>query len=138
MAGGAVFLVQRGRADSLPGITAFQAADMGSRAVLEEMKRIGKGAISRLSGGCSNGSIKGKNSSAVDSQALSDLLKGAKCKVNVISYNNISAKGYLQPSSGEARGFMDVLKKSGISATRRKSKGEDIDAGCGQLRISKL
>lgn len=82
--------------------------------------------------------IKGENSSASDSQALADLLKGIKCKVNVISYNNISAKGYLQPSPGEVRGFMDVLKKSGISATKRKSKGEDIDAGCGQLRISKF
>jgi len=82
--------------------------------------------------------IKGENSSAADSQAVSVLLKGVKCKVNVISYNNITAKGYLQPSPGEVRGFMDILKKNGISATKRKSKGEDIDAGCGQLRISKF
>lgn len=82
--------------------------------------------------------MKGKNSSASDSQALTDLLKKVKCKVNVISYNDTSAKGYLQPSSGEIKGFMDVLKKSGINATKRKSKGQDIDAGCGQLRISKF
>lgn len=82
--------------------------------------------------------IKGENSSAADAEALAGLLKGAKCKVNVISYNNITAKGYLQPSAGEVRGFMDILKKNGINATKRKSKGEDIDAGCGQLRISKF
>jgi len=82
--------------------------------------------------------MKGENSSAADAEALSGLLKGIKCKVNVISYNNITAKGYLQPSPGEVRGFMDILKKGGVSATKRKSKGEDIDAGCGQLRISKF
>ena len=82
--------------------------------------------------------IKRENSSASDSQALADLLRGMKCKVNVISYNNISAIGYLQPSPGEVRGFMDVLKRNGINATKRKSKGEDIDAGCGQLRIAKF
>jgi len=82
--------------------------------------------------------IKGENSSAADALALSDLLKGTKCKVNVIAYNNIRAKGYLQPSPGQIRGFMDVLKNGAVNATKRRSKGEDIDAGCGQLRISKF
>ena len=82
--------------------------------------------------------MKGENASTDDARALVKLLKGIKCKVNVISYNNIAAGGYVQPDSGDVRMFMDTLKAGGVSATRRKSKGEDIDAGCGQLRISKF
>ena len=82
--------------------------------------------------------IKGENASVEDAKALAALLKNMKCKVNLISYNNIRAAGYVQPSASETRKFMDRLKTAGINITRRKSKGEDIDAGCCQLRISKL
>ncbi|MCX5679652.1 MAG: 23S rRNA (adenine(2503)-C(2))-methyltransferase RlmN [Candidatus Omnitrophica bacterium] len=90
--------------------------------------------------------IKGENSSKADSQALVDLLGCMKCKVNVISYNPVRSYGRtiasngasIQPSSGDIRCFIDVLKKSGVNVTKRKSKGEEIDAGCGQLRISKF
>ncbi|QQR77613.1 MAG: hypothetical protein IPJ67_00460 [Candidatus Moraniibacteriota bacterium] len=64
VSGGVVFLVRRGNADSVPGFTAFQAADMGSRAVIEEMKNLSEGdAITRLNGICEDGIISGKNSS---------------------------------------------------------------------------
>jgi 23S rRNA (adenine2503-C2)-methyltransferase len=61
-----------------------------------------------------------------------------KCKVNTISYNKIRAKDFGEPSGEAAKAFIKILKDGGISATHRKSRGEDIDAGCGQLRISKL
>lgn len=82
--------------------------------------------------------MKGENASKDDARALVTLLKGKKCKVNVISYNNISAAGYVQPSRRDVMDFMGILKAGSINATKRKSKGEDIDAGCGQLRISKF
>lgn len=64
VSGGAVFLVQRGKADSITGSAAFQAADMGSRLVLENMKRLNKNdAIAKLSGQCSDGTLSGENSS---------------------------------------------------------------------------
>ena len=64
VSGGAVFLVQRGNAESVPGITAFQAADTGSRTVLEEMKRLDAGdPIARLGGNCSGGALSGENAS---------------------------------------------------------------------------
>lgn len=82
--------------------------------------------------------IKGVNSSKADSLKLAGLLKGINCKVNTISYNKIKAIDYDEPSGHDVRVFMDALKAGGINAMHRKSKGEDIDAGCGQLRISKL
>ena len=98
VSGGAVFLVQRGRADSLPGIMAFQAADMGSRAVLEEMKSIGKGTISRLSGGCSNGSIKGKNSSGTYQITFRDIAdRQMSCSENLEDVAAIETTGFFAP-----------------------------------------
>lgn len=77
------------------------------------------------------------NSSEEDAAILADLLKGMKCKVNTISYNRIT-KNYTKPSTGEVKAFMRILKDRGINAMHRRSKGEDIDAGCGQLRITRL
>lgn len=59
-----VFLVRSGNADSIPSITAFQAADMGSRAVIKGMNQLGSSdAISHLDGNCHNGILSGENSS---------------------------------------------------------------------------
>ena len=82
--------------------------------------------------------LKGVNSSKKDASDLVKILKGIKCKVNAISYNRIPGKIYEEPTDSEIRIFMKVLKDGGVNATHRKPKGEDIDAGCGQLRISRL
>jgi 23S rRNA (adenine2503-C2)-methyltransferase len=82
--------------------------------------------------------IKGVNASEGDAFKLARLLTGMMCKVNIISYNQIKAKGYEAPTTEGVRDFMRVLKSRGINVMLRKSKGEDIDAGCGQLRISRL
>jgi adenine C2-methylase RlmN of 23S rRNA A2503 and tRNA A37 len=50
----------------------------------------------------------------------------------------VKAKGYEAPTAEDVKGFIRTLKGRGINVMLRKSKGEDIDAGCGQLRISKL
>jgi len=81
--------------------------------------------------------IGGVNCSPDDARKLAGLLKGMKCKVNTISYNLIT-KNYTKPSAGVVKTFMQALKDNGINAMHRRSKGEDIDAGCGQLRISRL
>jgi len=82
--------------------------------------------------------IKDVNSSKEDAHGLAALLKGSMCKVNLISYNQVRAKGYEAPAPREIKDFIGMLKRSGVNTMLRKSKGEDIDAGCGQLRISKL
>lgn len=82
--------------------------------------------------------IKGVNASEGDAFKLARLLTGLMCKVNIISYNQIKAKGYGAPTIEGVKNFIRTLNSRGINAMLRKSKGEDIDAGCGQLRISKL
>lgn len=82
--------------------------------------------------------IRGVNSSPEDARGLASLIKGLKCKVNTIACNRVMPGGCEGPSEEEAALFMKALKKSGVNAIRRKSRGEDIDAGCGQLRISRL
>lgn len=82
--------------------------------------------------------IKDVNVSGEDAAKLARLLKGVMCKVNTISYNQIRAKGYEAPEAEDVKNFLNILKRRGMNVTHRKSKGEDIDAGCGQLRISKL
>jgi len=82
--------------------------------------------------------IKDVNCSVEDARKLARLLRDMKCKVNTISYNKIKAKDLKEPSAKEVKTFLDTLKAAGTSAMHRKSKGDDIDAGCGQLRISKL
>jgi 23S rRNA (adenine2503-C2)-methyltransferase len=82
--------------------------------------------------------IKGANVSASDALKLVKLIKGMKCKVNTIAYNKIRIKGYSEPAGADIKAFLKILKDNGINVTHRKSKGEDIDAGCGQLRISRL
>lgn len=79
--------------------------------------------------------LEGINSSKDDALAVWKLLKGMKCKVNIIPYNDIKSKGYANGYSGV---FAGVLRDRGLNVTKRKSKGADIDAGCGQLRISRL
>lgn len=82
--------------------------------------------------------MKGVNASEGDAFKLARFLTGLMCKVNIISYNQIKAKGYEAPTIEGVKNFIRTLKSRGINAMLRKSKGEDIDAGCGQLRISKL
>jgi 23S rRNA (adenine2503-C2)-methyltransferase len=79
--------------------------------------------------------IKEINDFKEDAIRLANLLKGMKCKVNAISYNPASGEG---PRSGTpgVSGFTEILRRRGINATHRRSRGADIDAGCGQLRIS--
>jgi len=80
--------------------------------------------------------IRGENASVPDAFKLARLLTGMMCKVNVIVYNQIKAKGYEAPAKEDVGKFIRTLKTRGINVMLRKSKGEDIDAGCGQLRIS--
>ena len=82
--------------------------------------------------------IDGVNSSRESAAELAGLLKGIKCKVNAISYNRVADKNYKGPSDSEIEIFMATLKNNGVNAIHRKPKGDDIDAGCGQLRISRL
>lgn len=80
--------------------------------------------------------LKGVNVSVSDAGALAERLKGMKCRVNAISYNRAPGKDYAAPSEKDELQFIKALKDAGLNVTHRRPKGDDIDAGCGQLRIS--
>ncbi|MFH1996471.1 MAG: 23S rRNA (adenine(2503)-C(2))-methyltransferase RlmN [Candidatus Omnitrophota bacterium] len=80
--------------------------------------------------------IDGVNDSKRDAAALIRLLRGMKCKVNLIAQNRTNAPG-CKPSDGKiVTVFADTLTNAGITSTVRRPRGSDIDAGCGQLRIN--
>ena len=55
--------------------------------------------------------------------------------VNLIPYNP-GAGGFRRPSVERMEHFAEVLQEQGIAATLRISKGQDIAAGCGQLKVA--
>ncbi|MFG0380843.1 23S rRNA (adenine(2503)-C(2))-methyltransferase RlmN [Pseudomonas sp. zbq_18] len=61
------------------------------------------------------------------------LLKDFPCKINLIPFNPFPFSGYERPSNNAIRRFQDLLHKAGFNVTVRTTRGDDIDAACGQL-----
>lgn len=77
--------------------------------------------------------LDGVNDSRQDAIKLVKLLKGIAAKVNLIPFNPFPDSGYDCSPMPVIKEFKELLMKSGLVATIRKTRGEDIDAACGQL-----
>jgi 23S rRNA (adenine2503-C2)-methyltransferase len=77
--------------------------------------------------------VEGENDTPQAVCALSSLLKGIKCKINVIPINPSNGSSERLPSEKKLQEFADALFNSGLAATVRKSRGRDISGACGQL-----
>ncbi|MGI9303118.1 MAG: 23S rRNA (adenine(2503)-C(2))-methyltransferase RlmN [Gammaproteobacteria bacterium] len=77
--------------------------------------------------------LSGVNDSAQHAQRLAQLLRSIPCKVNLIPFNPFPATRYTRSSPAVIDTFRDVLQLSGIVTITRKTRGDDIDAACGQL-----
>jgi 23S rRNA (adenine2503-C2)-methyltransferase len=75
----------------------------------------------------------GENDTPEAVQSLADLLRGVKCKINVIPINPAGDFSAHTPSVKRLQGFADALTSAGLNATVRKSRGRDISGACGQL-----
>lgn len=82
--------------------------------------------------------IKGKNIEYFDAIRLSKITKGYPCHVNLIMLNQVKEKSLSACSAKEAERFINRLKENGVSATLRRSFGNDVGGACGQLRRSHL
>jgi 23S rRNA (adenine2503-C2)-methyltransferase len=80
--------------------------------------------------------IAGHNDSDVHADELADLLTGRLCHVNLIPLNPSEDPTLQAPSMPRARAFEGRLRAAGIAATIRVNRGRDIQAACGQLRLS--
>jgi len=77
--------------------------------------------------------LAGVNDSVAQARALAALVKDVPCKVNLIPFNPYAGIRYQRSSAGAIDCFRDVLMQAGLIATVRKTRGDDIDAACGQL-----
>ncbi len=76
---------------------------------------------------------KGINDTDADISALVEFCKKTPSKVNLIQYNNIDDPNFVQAPAHVLNKYIKTLESNKIKATIRKSRGEDIDAACGQL-----
>nr|WP_297353407.1 23S rRNA (adenine(2503)-C(2))-methyltransferase RlmN [uncultured Caldimonas sp.] len=78
--------------------------------------------------------LDGVNDTEVHARELVALLKGrVSCKLNLIPFNPFPASGLKRSSRAQVQAFAKVLMDAGIVTTVRKTRGDDIDAACGQL-----
>jgi 23S rRNA (adenine2503-C2)-methyltransferase len=61
------------------------------------------------------------------------LLGNLPCKVNMIPFNPFPNTDYKRSSNNAIHRFKDILEAAGLQVTVRKTRGDDIDAACGQL-----
>jgi 23S rRNA (adenine2503-C2)-methyltransferase len=80
--------------------------------------------------------IKDFNDSNKDALELSKLVQGIPCKINLIPYNSVPDLPFEKPSEERIIAFRDYLYPRCPAVTLRISKGEDIQAACGQLCTS--
>jgi 23S rRNA (adenine2503-C2)-methyltransferase len=77
--------------------------------------------------------IKGINDSIDDAKRLVNILKGIRCKINLISFNEYPCSEFKSPDREAINTFQQVLINSNYTSIIRASKGSDILAACGQL-----
>lgn len=80
--------------------------------------------------------VKDFNDSGEAALALSGLLKGFNCHVNLIPVNPIKERNYRHSEEKYIQKFKLILERNGINVTIRRELGSDINAACGQLRKS--
>jgi 23S rRNA (adenine2503-C2)-methyltransferase len=77
--------------------------------------------------------LRGVNDSLAHADELAGLLIDKPAKVNLIPFNPFPGTEFKRSGAGTIRHFQDRLRERGIVATTRRTRGDDIDAACGQL-----
>lgn len=77
--------------------------------------------------------LAGVNDSLEQADELAELLQGMPCKVNLIPFNIFPGTRYTCSSGNAIYRFRDRMMAAGINTITRKTRGDDIDAACGQL-----
>lgn len=77
--------------------------------------------------------FQGFNDTAEDARQLARVAKWAPSKVNLIMYNPVDGLGFQRTAEDQLNRFIRILVDHGVIVTVRRSRGQDIDAACGQL-----
>lgn len=77
--------------------------------------------------------LSGVNDKPEQANELANLLRGFPAKVNLIPFNPFAQSGYQRSSRNAVERFASVLNDAGVLTLKRTTRGDDIDAACGQL-----
>jgi len=77
--------------------------------------------------------LKGVNDAPDHARELAKLLKSVPSKVNLIPFNPFPDSGFETTDMERVKRFQQILLDAGYIATIRRTRGDDIDAACGQL-----
>jgi 23S rRNA (adenine2503-C2)-methyltransferase len=77
--------------------------------------------------------LEGINDQPEHARQLVDLARSVSCKFNLIPFNPFPNSGYARSGREAINRFRDILSNAGYIVTVRKTRGDDIDAACGQL-----
>jgi len=82
--------------------------------------------------------MRDENATPQHARDLANLLRGVSCIVNLIPVNAVDGLPYRRPSDQDITAFRIVLEQAGVNVTQRKTRGDGIQAACGQLRLRDL
>ncbi|MDT7043248.1 23S rRNA (adenine(2503)-C(2))-methyltransferase RlmN [Candidatus Nitronereus thalassa] len=77
--------------------------------------------------------LRGENDSPEDANRLIQLLRGIRCKINLIPFNEFPGSAFRRPSDAAIQEFQNILRHAHYDVFLRKSRGRDILGACGQL-----
>jgi len=77
--------------------------------------------------------LDGVNDQPEHARALIELVRDVPCKLNLIPFNPFPGSGFTTSPRDRIRAFAATLQDAGLVSTIRKTRGDDIDAACGQL-----
>lgn len=77
--------------------------------------------------------LDGVNDSDAHARELLELTRTVPCKFNLIPFNPFPGSPYRRSPATCIRRFAEILMNAGVVTTTRKTRGDDIDAACGQL-----
>ena len=78
--------------------------------------------------------LAGVNDGPDPARRLADVSRRMRSNVNLIGYNPVEGLPYERPTNEASQRFLAVLRDGGVNAHLRRSRGQDIDGACGQLR----
>jgi 23S rRNA (adenine2503-C2)-methyltransferase len=77
--------------------------------------------------------LDGVNDTPAHARELAKVVAQVPCKINLIPFNPFPSSGYARSTPDAVARFKDILHAAEITTTVRRTRGDDIDAACGQL-----
>lgn len=77
--------------------------------------------------------LAGVNDQPDDARRLTKLVRGIRCKINLIPFNEFPGSPFRRPSESDVLAFQAIVRQDGLDVFVRRSRGRDVLGACGQL-----